>query len=91
MKDFAEKFEIYGIGKIGTKGQLVIPAEARRALNFTPGEKVVVAGFTQEKMVIVMNYEAFERHIEHMSKHHDMMAEMVKNSRKLFGKGKLGD
>lgn len=34
----------YGVATIGTKGQIVIPAEAREAMNLHPGEKVIIFG-----------------------------------------------
>jgi AbrB family looped-hinge helix DNA binding protein len=91
MKDFTDKFEIYGIGRVGPKGQVVIPAEARHALGFKPGEKVVVAGFPSERTIIVMDNETFERHMVHMRKHYEMMGEVIKTKRKFFGRGKAGD
>jgi AbrB family looped-hinge helix DNA binding protein len=33
---------IFGTTTLGTRGQLVIPAEARRALKLKPGDKLVV-------------------------------------------------
>lgn len=34
----------YGVTTIGTKGQVVIPVEARNAMNMQPGEKLIVIG-----------------------------------------------
>lgn len=34
----------YGVATIGTKGQLVIPAEAREHMKIGPGDKVIVIG-----------------------------------------------
>jgi len=39
MKDFPKFF---GKVPVGTKGQIVIPLEARRAMNIKPGDSVVI-------------------------------------------------
>jgi AbrB family looped-hinge helix DNA binding protein len=34
--------KFYGKIPLGTKGQIVIPAEARKAMNIKPGDKVII-------------------------------------------------
>jgi AbrB family looped-hinge helix DNA binding protein len=41
-KDFQEK--IYGSTLVGARGQVVIPAEARKDLGISPGDRLVVLG-----------------------------------------------
>lgn len=36
--------EFYGTTTLGERGQMVVPAEARRALNLKPGDKMLVFG-----------------------------------------------
>lgn len=36
--------KMYGVTTIGTKGQVVIPSEARKDLNLNPGDQLVVMG-----------------------------------------------
>jgi len=38
------KTEFYGTGTVGERGQIVIPAEARSALNVKSGDKFIFAG-----------------------------------------------
>lgn len=38
------KTQFYGTGTVGERGQIVIPAEARAALNIKSGDKFVFAG-----------------------------------------------
>ncbi|MCL2280566.1 AbrB/MazE/SpoVT family DNA-binding domain-containing protein [Candidatus Saccharibacteria bacterium] len=76
------KFEFYGVGKVGPKGQVVIPAEAREELGFRPGDKVMVMGVPGEQSVIVMNEETFNKHLKHMQKHYESMGRIL-NSQKL--------
>ncbi|MCX6013634.1 MAG: AbrB/MazE/SpoVT family DNA-binding domain-containing protein [Chloroflexi bacterium] len=43
--------KFYGAVVIGERGQIVIPAEARRDMNFTAGEKLIVMGGPQGLMI----------------------------------------
>ena len=36
--------QLYGTATVGTKGQIVIPVEAREELNIEPGDKLYVVG-----------------------------------------------
>ncbi len=45
---------IYGVAKIGEKGQIVIPANARRELNLSPDDEVIVLGSPSKKFIGVM-------------------------------------
>ena len=36
--------KLYGTATVGTKGQVVIPADAREALNIKPGDRMYVVG-----------------------------------------------
>ena len=74
-------FEFYGVGKVGPKGQVVIPAEAREELGFRPGDKVMVAGMPGEKSVIVMSEETFNKHLEHIQKHYEFMGKMLRRQK----------
>jgi len=75
------RFEFYGVGKIGPKGQVVIPAEARGELDFQPGDKVMVAGLKGEKSVIIMSEETFDKYLAHMQKHYKLMGRMLKSKK----------
>lgn len=56
MKESENKMlekKIYGFVTIGTKGQIVIPAEAREALNLQSGDHLFVVG-SEKKGVIAL-------------------------------------
>lgn len=38
--------KLYGTATVGTKGQVVIPADAREALNIQTGDRLYVVGST---------------------------------------------
>lgn len=48
-----EKNKFIGICKVGEKGQIVIPAEARKMFNINPGDSVVVLCDKSQGMAIV--------------------------------------
>ena len=47
------RLRYYGSATVGERGQMVIPAEARRALDIDDGEKMVVFGRDKGRLVLV--------------------------------------
>ena len=43
--------KLYGTATVGTKGQVVIPADAREALNIQTGDRLYVVGSTSKHWV----------------------------------------
>jgi len=43
--------KLYGTATVGTKGQVVIPADAREALNIQPGDRMYVVGSEKAQWV----------------------------------------
>jgi AbrB family looped-hinge helix DNA binding protein len=43
--------QLYGTATVGTKGQVVIPADARDALNIQTGDRLYVVGSPEKKWV----------------------------------------
>lgn len=50
----------YGSATVGAKGQIVIPAEARAAMQIEPGNKVVVVKGPREGSIIVFRVDSFD-------------------------------
>lgn len=46
---------IFGIVKVGEKGQIVIPQEARQVFNIKPGDSLLVLGDEKQGIAIVKN------------------------------------
>ena len=55
MKDKLEERipKFYGAVVVGERGQIVIPAEARRDMQITPGEKLIILGSPQENGLMI--------------------------------------
>ncbi len=56
--------KIYGIVKVGPKGQIVIPAEAREEFEIKPGDKVVIFSPDLAKGFVVTSQDTFEKFVE---------------------------
>lgn len=52
--------KLYGIATVGTKGQIVIPADAREELGISSGDRLYVIGSPEAKIIGLLNEEAFE-------------------------------
>lgn len=71
----------YGSATIGTKGQIVIPAEAREELGLNAGDKVVVIGIKEHGMVGVCKMESIEQMLTQMTENLDTMRKVLDKSK----------
>ena len=53
-----------GSATVGTKGQIVIPAEARSAMGVKEGDRVVVLRGPREGSILVFRVDSFDRFLE---------------------------
>ncbi len=44
---------IFGVCKVGEKGQIVIPKEARKVFNITPGDSLLLLGDIKKGLALV--------------------------------------
>ena len=56
----AEKTGFLGSATVGTKGQIVIPADAREAMQIKEGDKVVILRGPREGSVLVLRVDSFD-------------------------------
>jgi len=75
------KPSFYGTATIGTKGQIVIPVEAREELGMQPGDKVVVIGIKERGMVGICKLDSVEEMMTRMSEHLSTMRQMLDKSK----------
>jgi AbrB family looped-hinge helix DNA binding protein len=54
------RIKVWGAATVGTKGQVVIPAEAREALNIKVGDKLIVVGNPERQGVAFVKSEVVE-------------------------------
>ncbi|MBI3572983.1 MAG: AbrB/MazE/SpoVT family DNA-binding domain-containing protein [Candidatus Kerfeldbacteria bacterium] len=67
----------FGTTTLGEKGQVVIPAEARKALKLKNGEKLLVFGFG-DNMIALSKFDGLEKFVAHLSHKLDSLREIMK-------------
>ncbi len=69
----------YGTTTIGEKGQVVVPAEARKALNLKSGDKLLVFGMGHNLLAFTKT-EQLEQFADHLSKKLEGLRQILKKS-----------
>ncbi len=59
--------KLYGTATVGTKGQIVIPAEAREELDIKSGDRLYIAGSPTKKALFCLKEEQLREMIEHFT------------------------
>ncbi|USN96677.1 MAG: AbrB/MazE/SpoVT family DNA-binding domain-containing protein [Candidatus Nomurabacteria bacterium] len=73
--------KLYGTATIGSKGQVVIPAEAREELNLRPGDRLYVVS-AGAGGVVFLKEEMLENIVDQMSQQVEGFREYKKYGRK---------
>jgi len=73
----APKF--YGATTVGERGQVVIPAEARRDFDIKPGDKLVVMGMDKKQSIIITKAESFTKFLSKTVSTLTRFEEMIKS------------
>lgn len=60
MKHPLHDKKMYGTATVGTKGQIVIPSDARDELGIEPGDKLYIAGSPSKKVLFCLKEEQFQ-------------------------------
>ena len=68
----------FGATTLGEKGQVVIPAEARTALNLKKGDKLLVIGMGPGQLAL-STLTGLERLVSHLSSRLDAMRDLSRN------------
>jgi len=59
--------KLYGTATVGTKGQVVIPSEAREELGIKPGDRLYVVGSSKRKFVGFITEDQLQHMIQHIT------------------------
>ena len=66
LNDLSNRMPIfYGAVTVGERGQIAIPAEARRELEIAPGTKLVVLGGPDKRLLMMLKAEAVTEILTH--------------------------
>jgi len=59
--------KLYGTATVGTKGQVVIPADAREELNIQPGDRLYVVNAMHGSGIVFLKEEMLESMVEQLT------------------------
>ena len=59
-------YKFWGAATVGTKGQVVIPADARAALNIKEGDKMLMMSPPDRQALVVVTPEVMEQYMQQM-------------------------
>lgn len=79
MKSPHDHKHFHGTTTIGEKGQVVIPAEARKAMGLKTGDKLLVFGMGKN-MVAMAKFEQLEQIASKMSERLEGIRKILKNA-----------
>ncbi len=74
--------KLYGTATVGTKGQIVIPSDAREELGIEPGDKLYIAGSPSKKVIFCLKEEQLRALIEHLTGDVDAAKALINQSNK---------
>ena len=64
---------VFGMVKVGDKGQIVIPANARKIFDIQPGDKLLILVYDEQGIAII-NEKSFLEHLRLMERLRHMEA-----------------
>ncbi len=73
--------KLYGTATVGTKGQIVIPAEAREELGLQAGDKLYIAGSVSKKVLFCLREEQLEALIAKITSDAEAAKEILSNAK----------
>ena len=74
--------KLYGTATVGTKGQVVIPADAREELNIQAGDRLYVVGSEKGKFVGFIKEEQLRKMVEHLTDNVDQLKILLTDEQK---------
>ncbi|MDB5162693.1 MAG: AbrB family transcriptional regulator [Candidatus Saccharibacteria bacterium] len=70
--------QLYGTATVGTKGQVVIPADARDALDIQAGDRLYVVGSQEKKWVGFIKEEQLRDILDHLTNNIEQYKDILK-------------
>lgn len=74
--------KMFGTATVGTKGQIVIPSDAREELGIEPGDKLYIAGSTSKKVLFCLKEEQFHELIAKLTDGVDAANDFLNKAKK---------
>lgn len=74
--------KLYGTATVGTKGQIVIPADAREELGIQTGDRLYVIGSPEKRAIGLIKEEQLEHFIEaHSLDIENLRSELIRSKK----------
>jgi len=73
--------KLYGTATVGTKGQIVIPSEAREELDIEPGDKLYIAGSPEKKVLFCLKEEQLRSLVEKLTSDMETASQLINNTK----------
>lgn len=74
--------KLYGTASVGSKGQVVIPSDARQALNIQPGDRLYVVGSEKSQWVGFIKEDQLRSMVEHLTTNIESYRSLLDNTDK---------
>ncbi|MDB5165299.1 MAG: AbrB family transcriptional regulator [Candidatus Saccharibacteria bacterium] len=74
--------KLYGTATVGTKGQVVIPADARKALNIEEGDRLYVVGSDKGKWLGFIQEDQLREMVSHLTDNIELYKDLLDNKDK---------
>lgn len=71
--------KLYGTATVGTKGQVVIPSDAREQLGIATGDRLYVVGSKSSQWVGFIKEDQLRAMIEHLTDNIESYKDVLKN------------
>lgn len=72
--------KMYGTATVGTKGQIVIPSEAREALEIEPGDRLYIAGSAEKKVLFCLKEDQLRALVEQLTSDMEAANQLINNT-----------
>ena len=73
---------LFGTATVGTKGQVVIPADSREAFDIKSGDRLYVVGSSKSGWIGLLKEEQLRAMIEHLTDNIDQFRTVIENADK---------
>ncbi|MFZ2545198.1 MAG: AbrB/MazE/SpoVT family DNA-binding domain-containing protein [Candidatus Saccharimonadales bacterium] len=63
------KFKFWGSATVGSKGQVVIPSDAREGFGINEGDKLLVVSTANSEYLVLVKPDVLEQHMQRVQTH----------------------
>lgn len=74
--------KLYGTATVGSKGQIVIPAEAREALSLQTGDRLYIAGSKTKKVLFCLKEDELRELVEQLTGQLESASQLIVDGEK---------